>query len=62
MRFVLPAFAKLNLSLRVTGRRPDGYHDLLSIFLASRREKRSGSKPCLRERRTAWRSGGWTFA
>jgi 4-diphosphocytidyl-2-C-methyl-D-erythritol kinase len=27
------AAAKLNLSLRVTGRRPDGYHELDSIFL-----------------------------
>lgn len=28
----LKAFAKLNLSLEVLGRRPDGYHDLRTIF------------------------------
>ena len=30
-RFVLPVFAKLNLTLRVTGRRVNGYHDLVSL-------------------------------
>ena len=28
----LPAFAKINLHLRVLGRRPDGYHELRTIF------------------------------
>ncbi|MCA1613942.1 MAG: hypothetical protein LC800_07295 [Acidobacteria bacterium] len=29
--FALPSFAKINLSLRVLGRRPDGYHELRTI-------------------------------
>ncbi len=29
----LPAPAKLNLFLHVTGRRPDGYHLLQSVFM-----------------------------
>jgi 4-diphosphocytidyl-2-C-methyl-D-erythritol kinase len=30
----LPSFAKVNLGLEVLGRRPDGYHDLRTIFQA----------------------------
>jgi 4-diphosphocytidyl-2-C-methyl-D-erythritol kinase len=30
----LPAFAKINLCLNVMGRRPDGYHELRTIFQA----------------------------
>jgi len=30
----LPAFAKINLCLHVLGRRPDGYHELRTIFQA----------------------------
>ncbi|WP_373691125.1 4-(cytidine 5'-diphospho)-2-C-methyl-D-erythritol kinase, partial [Endozoicomonas sp. ONNA2] len=29
---VLPAPAKLNLFLHITGRRPDGYHNLQTLF------------------------------
>ena len=28
----LPAFAKINLDLRILGTRPDGYHDLRTIL------------------------------
>lgn len=31
-RFTLPAFAKINLGLRVLGRRPDGYHEIRTLF------------------------------
>jgi len=30
----LPAFAKINLCLHIVGRRPDGYHELRTIFQA----------------------------
>lgn len=32
-RFCLPAYAKINLSLRVVGKRADGYHELDTYFL-----------------------------
>lgn len=32
MQLVLPAPAKLNLFLHITGRRPDGYHELQTLF------------------------------
>ena len=33
MRFIQFSAAKLNLSLRVTKKRLDGYHDIVSLFL-----------------------------
>ena len=33
MRLILPTFAKLNLTLRVVSKRPDGYHNLVSTFM-----------------------------
>jgi 4-diphosphocytidyl-2-C-methyl-D-erythritol kinase len=32
MRLTLPAFAKINLGLEVLGKRPDGYHELVTVF------------------------------
>ena len=32
MAIILPAYAKLNLTLDVTGRRPNGYHDIDSVM------------------------------
>ncbi|MBX3245254.1 MAG: 4-(cytidine 5'-diphospho)-2-C-methyl-D-erythritol kinase [Acidobacteria bacterium] len=32
--FTLPSFAKINLHLKVTGKRPDGYHELCTVFQA----------------------------
>ncbi|MBV9216035.1 MAG: 4-(cytidine 5'-diphospho)-2-C-methyl-D-erythritol kinase [Acidobacteria bacterium] len=32
MSFSLPSFAKINLYLRILGKRPDGFHELCTIF------------------------------
>src|ERR1051325_12046327 len=32
MEISLPSFAKINLCLRVVGKRPDGYHELETLF------------------------------
>ncbi|MBX3288552.1 MAG: 4-(cytidine 5'-diphospho)-2-C-methyl-D-erythritol kinase [Acidobacteria bacterium] len=32
--FILPSFAKINLHLKVIGKRPDGYHELCTVFQA----------------------------
>lgn len=31
-RFTLPSFAKINLTLRIAGRRDDGYHEIETVF------------------------------
>ena len=33
MRIILPTFAKINLTLRVINKRPNGYHNIVSTFL-----------------------------
>lgn len=33
MSVILPSFAKINLTLRVINKRPDGYHNLVSTFI-----------------------------
>ena len=32
MRLTLPSFAKINLHLEILGKRPDGYHELFTVF------------------------------
>ena len=34
MAFSLPSFAKINWTLRVLGRRDDGFHELFTVFQA----------------------------
>lgn len=33
MKYTIPSFIKINLTLRVTSRKEDGYHELLSLFM-----------------------------
>lgn len=53
----VPAFAKLNLDLRVLFKRPDGYHELRSIFQTISLADRIGIR-LERSRRTAIRIAG----
>jgi 4-diphosphocytidyl-2-C-methyl-D-erythritol kinase len=58
----LRSFAKINLGLEVTGRRPDGYHTLRTVFqtidLCDELELRETPRPVVRlegnDRRVAW--------
>lgn len=76
MRLTVLAPAKINLTLDVTGRRPDGYHELVSIFqtvdccdsitLTERAETVTldtpGCTPCPPENNTAYRAAQLFFA
>lgn len=76
MRLTVLAPAKINLTLDVTGRRPDGYHELVSIFqtvdccdrmtLTERAETVTldtpGCTPCPTEQNTAYRAAQLFFA
>ena len=44
-----PAYAKLNLSLDIVGRRSDGYHDMRMVMqsVTLRSEERRVGKECL---------------
>ncbi len=75
MRVMVQAPAKLNLTLDVTGRRPDGYHELCSIMQAvdrcdtltaepaqDIRLDTVGSAPCPPEQNIAYRAAERFFA
>ena len=76
MSLTVHAPAKINLTLDVTGRRPDGYHELVSIFQAVSRYDTvtltkttagvsldtPGGAPCPPEKNTAYRAAQAFFA
>lgn len=49
-RFTLPAFAKINLTLRVLGRRADGYHELHTVFQTITLQDRLSFEPATDDR------------